>query len=354
MSKSYRDVAAEIRRRIETGHYPHDRPIPSERDMSGAFGIHRATLRRALSALSDEGLLRRSHGDRPYPVPPKRPVVGSIGLCATDRDDPFARSLIANGILEELRAQGSPLKLVWSDERPFRPEEPFLPDLASLVGLVLWPPSITAVDRLKELRQSMPTVIVDAPVVGYESDFVGFEDEKAGYDAARHLHEQGHRRIAFVGAEHFLTTRCRHQGLRRFLRESGLPEMVGHEGLVYIDRMPPAVIDGYFARPAEESPTAFLCEKDETAASLMPHLAERNLRIPEDVALVGFGGAQPVLLGALGLTTMEQPYVEVGRWAARLLLERLEGRHDGPPEVVRLPMRLIERASSRSAKSIAP
>lgn len=346
MLRTYRDVAAEIRRRIESGHYPPDRPLPSERDLGEAFGIHRATLRRALAGLEKEGVVRRSPGDRPYPCPPRRPIVGSIGFCATDRDDPFARSLVANGIVDELRTRGSSLRLIWSDDHAFRPDEPFSPDLGSLAGLVLWPPGFTDVDRLKTLRRSMPTVLVDAPVVGYESDFVGFLDEEAGYEAARHLYEQGHRRIAFVGLEHVITTRYRHQGLRRFQREAGLEAMAGHEPLVYVDRMPTSAVDAYFKRPLGERPTAFLCENDETAANLMPHLTERGLRIPDDIALMGFGGAQPVLLSALGMTTMEQPYIEVGRQAARLLLARLEDSNDGPHQEIRLPMRLRVRASS--------
>jgi DNA-binding LacI/PurR family transcriptional regulator len=347
MANNFNDVAAEIRRRIEGGQYPPDRPLPSERVLGEAFDVHRATLRRALARLESEGIVRRSPGERPYPNPPRRPVQGNIGLCATDRDDPFARSLIATGMIEALRESGSPLRLTWTDNHAFRPGEPFAHELESLAGLVLWPPFLTDVERLKEVRKRMPTVLVDAPVGGYESDFVGFQDDIAGYDATQHLIEQGHRRLAFVGTLHVVTTRYRYHGFLRCLHDAGLEPIEGHEPLVYVDRIPSSVIDAYFARPEGERPTAFLCENDETAARLMPFLTARGLRIPEDVGLVGFGGAQPVLLSAMGLTTMEQPYIQAGHEAARLLLGRLDGRIEGQAREVLLPMKLKVRSSSR-------
>jgi GntR family transcriptional regulator of arabinose operon len=346
MHRTFTDVASELRRRIESGQYPPDQPLPAERSLGDEFGVHRATLRRALARLEEEGTVRRLPGERPYPVAKIRGLEGSIGLYATD-EDPFSRSLIASGIVEMLREQGSNLRLVWSDDHAFRPGQPLSPETRSLVGLVLWPPNMTDVARLRELRRAMPTVIVDAPVGGYESDFVGFDDETAGYEAAAHLYEQGHRRIAFVGPLQIETARYRRRGCFRLLREKGHEPVRGFEAFGYVERIPTAVVDCYLGLPESERPTAFLCENDETAALIMPQLVARGLRVPEDVAVMGFGGAQPVILNALGLTTMEQPFAELGRAAARLLLSRIEFGPEAPAREVRLPMKLVERRSSQ-------
>lgn len=344
MAGNYLDVADQIRRRIESGEYPADRPLPAERVLGEAFDVHRATLRRAIARLETEGLIRRVPGDRPYPSPAPRPVEGTIGLYASD-SDVYSRSLIATGIVEALRERNSPLRLVWSDDRAFAPGETFSPEIRSHAGMILWPPTLTDADRLRELRESMPTVIVDAPVSGYESDFVGFDDEGGGYQAARHLVEMGHRAIAFVGPLQIVTARYRRHGFTRLLHETGLEPVRGYESLAHANRLPVSVLDAFFDANRPDRPTAFVCENDETAAILMPHLARRGLRVPEDFALIGFGGVQPVLLSALGLSTMEQPFVEVGRQAARLLLDRLAGKSGGA-ERIRLPMHLKVRASS--------
>ena len=344
MPGNHLDVADQIRRRIESGEYPSNRPLPAERVLGEAFDVHRATLRRAISRLVAEGLVRRIPGERPYPNPPARPVEGTIGLYATDADV-YSRSLIATGVVEALRERGSALRLVWSDDRAFQPGEPFSPEVRAHAGLILWPPALTDTDRLRELRESMPTVIVDAPVGGYESDFVGFDDEGGGYEAARHLFDAGHRALAFVGPLQIVTARYRRHGFTRLLHERGREPVQGYESLAYADRIPAGVLDAFLDPRRGDRPTAFVCENDETAALLMPHLAARGLRAPEDFALVGFGGVQTVLLDALGLTTMEQPFVEVGRQAARLLLDRLRGSAAGT-EQIQLPMRLRVRASS--------
>lgn len=354
MAKSFLDVASEMRRRIQSGEYPSGRPLPSERVLGEEFLVHRATLRRALAALERDGLVVRAPGDRPYPKAPAPSLMGSIALCATDPDDPFARSLVATGIVQELRRHGTALRLVWSDDHAFRPDEPFSEELLSHVGLVLWPPALTDVDRLRSLQERMPTVLVDARVPGFETDFVGFEDTDAGYRATRHLYEQGHRRIAFVGSLGVETSRFRQLGYVHFLREHSLEPIEGYEALGLVHHLPPKVVDGYLDASDPNRPTAFLCENDETAARLIPYLEERGLRVPENISLMGFGGAQPVLLDALGLTTMVQPYLELGRQAARLLLRRLEGEREAEAATVRLPMTVRARSSSRGSATSAP
>lgn len=344
MPGNHIEVAAKIRQRIEAGEYTSDRPLPAERVLSEAFDVHRATLRRAIVSLEASGHVRRAPGERPYPLPLARALEGTIGLYATD-EDVYSRSLIATGVVEALRERGSALRLVWSDDRPFQTGEPFSPEIRSHVGMILWPPALTDADRLRELRESMPTVIVDAPVSGYESDFVGFDDEAGGYEAARHLVESGHRALAFVGPLQVVTARYRRHGFLRLLHERGLEPVGGYESLAYADRLPGSVLDAFLDVRRPGRPTAFVCENDETAALLMPHLAARGLRVPEDFAFIGFGGVQSILLDALGLSTMDQPFIEVGRKAASLLLGRLSGE-GREAERVRLPMRLRVRASS--------
>ena len=88
------------------------------------------------------------------------------------------------------------------------------------------------------------------------------------------------------------------------------------------------------------------------------HIAPMGIRVPDDIALIGFSNAQPALLGALGLTTMAQPYEQMGREAMTLLLDRHNKWHQRlPTQEVRLPMKLIVRTScgaSASIKSIEP
>jgi GntR family transcriptional regulator, arabinose operon transcriptional repressor len=359
MARAYHEVAAELRKRIESGHYGPKMPLPSERALEEEFDIHRATVRRALSLLVSEGLIVRNPGQRAYANLNHPPRGGSIGLFAAEPSNRFARSLIANGISEVLEERHSSLRLMWSNYRPFqlnlphREEDVFPAD--KLSGLVLWPPYIVAVDRLIAARRLMPVTLVDVRVPGFESDFVGFKDMDAGYEAAKHLYEMGHRRMAFIGDIVPETVQYRRFGFLRFCQDAGIEpdwEFGAFGGSVLskpeaLQRsLPLSLKKALTGLPRAEWPTAALCANDETAADMMAYLSQKGLRVPQDLALVGFGGDQPGLLNALGLTTMEQPYEQVGHAAANMILSRIESHHhDRNFQEVRLPMKLIVRSS---------
>lgn len=342
MSVTFATIAAEIRRRIDSGEYPEGKPLPAERVLGAELKVHRATLRRALARLESEGIIFREPGERPYPVQRRPRIEGSIGLFAATYNDPYARSLIANGIAAVLRERGSRLRLVWTDNHAFAAGEHDDPSVDSLLGLVVWPPTLTDLGKLRAVRKAVPVVLVDRQVAGFEADFVGFQDFEGGYAVTKHLYELGHRRIAFVGLADVETSIARLLGYDTFCHDAGLEPCRGYEALVRIETLPAEVRAAYLSIPKDRRPTALVCENDETAARLIPHLVEAGIRVPGDIALVGFGGAQPVLLEALGLTTMVQPFVEVGREAARILLDRLETA--GSPSRIekRLPMALAE------------
>ena len=93
-----------------------------------------------------------------------------------------------------------------------------------------------------------------------------------------------------------------------------------------------------------EPADAIVCANDELAVAVMAILADRGVKVPDDLAVVGFDDIMTSRYVAPGLTTVLQPTYSVGRWAAIRLHERIEGRtHDVHPQV--LPTRLVVRGS---------
>jgi DNA-binding LacI/PurR family transcriptional regulator len=170
--------------------------------------------------------------------------------------------------------------------------------------------------------------------------------EEGGAMAARHLIALGHRRIAHITDRRHYAQRPndRLQGYRRALREAGIafePAWL-------------AEADNSFAggreamqalmRQAGEPPTAVFVYNDRMAIGALRALRSLGLRVPQDVAVVGFDG---IALGEFvdpELTTVEHPHLESGRLAARMLLDMLEGRAP-PGNMQTLPMRLVVRRS---------
>lgn len=361
MPASYYDIATALRERILAGHYPAAQPMPSERALEQEFKAHRATIRRAISLLADEGLVARRPGKRPYPVADKPKASGNIGLFVSDPSDANTRSLVANGCSEVLREQNHRSGLVWSHYRPFElgAEENESAELQidDLLGLILWPPDFINTELVRRVQRKMPIVLIDARVPGVDADFVGFADVEAGYEAAKHLYQVGHRRIGFAGSMVPETVRHRWHGVATFCREAGVELTWDWTACgAQLQSIPEVIRHAILAIDRKNWPTALVCCNDLLAAQLLSLLGQLGVRVPEDLALISFSNAQPALLDALGLTTMAQPYEQMGREAMGLLLDRhARWQQRLPTREVRLPMRLVVRSScgARAPKAAA-
>lgn len=154
---------------------------------------------------------------------------------------------------------------------------------------------------------------------------VGTDNFAGGYLATRYLIEQGHSLIAYVGdifesLYHYPTSAQRHAGYQQALREAGI-EL--HPGFV---KLAPY---GYeFAHQLtlqlfelDEMPTAIFAMSDIQAMGCIAALRERNLRVPDDVSVIGYDDLDVSL--PMGLTTVRQHLELSGRYAAEYLLQQI-------------------------------
>jgi len=183
---------------------------------------------------------------------------------------------------------------------------------------------------------------------------VAADNLKGGYEATRHLIDLGHKRIGFIGVS--LT---RSVGLRRFrgyqeaLTEHSLPVdeelIVGGNGS---DQMP-----GYSTEEMgfagmnkllrlKKRPTAIFARNDFTAIGALNAIKQAGLRIPGDIAVVGYDDIPLASHLTPALTTVRQPTREQGRLAAQFLLQRVEDR-ERPREERTFDCELIVRQSTR-------
>lgn len=173
-------------------------------------------------------------------------------------------------------------------------------------------------------RQGFPVVVIDdqeAQVVPW----VGVDNATGAYIAVRHLIQLGHRRIAHIqGPTSYLVSHARYQGYRRALLEAGLqpdPELV-LEG----DFMPPSgrvCAHRFFDLPSEKRPSAIFAASDQMAYGVLTAAEERGLAVPADLALVGFDDDYPSVYTRPPLTTVRQPYFEMGQQSVALLFSLL-------------------------------
>ena len=217
-------------------------------------------------------------------------------------------------------------------------------------GAVLWHEGGSAnVSLIQEIRDEMPVVAIDRRVPGLELDYVGTDNFRGAYDATRHLIAQGHTRIAHLTRlETTDAAAGRLQGYQRALADAGLSLNPRHI-LLALDggrRLDPDMVAQVFSGP--DAPTALFLMADFWAPPVYAELKRLGLRVPDDVALVGFDDVVPPGLDDLELTSMAQDFEGIGRTAGELVLRRIA--NPTLPFVTHVfPARLVIRRSSQDS-----
>jgi DNA-binding LacI/PurR family transcriptional regulator len=198
-----------------------------------------------------------------------------------------------------------------------------------------------------------PMVLLGERVSHGPADHVVIDNEVAAADATEHLAGLGRKRVAAIGAQDFpsaVTAQQRLAGYRRALAGAGLP---AHPGLV----VPVASFhraDGAaaMARLLEtaEPPDAVFCFNDLLALGAIRTLLKRGLRVPDDVAVIGFDDIEDGRFSTPTLSTIAPDMAGIAEIAVGLLAERM-GQSKEPPREVRVTHRLVARESTTGAET---
>lgn len=196
------------------------------------------------------------------------------------------------------------------------------------------------------IRQ-VPTVLLDCYVADRSLPSVVPDEVRGGHEATDYLIAHGHHRIGFVNDEaDYAAARGRLDGYRDALAAAGIPS---DPALIVSAASTAAGAERAVSRLLDlpEPPTALFCFNDRMALGAYMAARERGIRIPDELAVVGFDNHE-IIVSFLrpGLTTMQLPHHEMGRWAVDHLLALING--DWPPSepvqhVLHCP--LVERES---------
>lgn len=206
----------------------------------------------------------------------------------------------------------------------------------------------TTFDHLCRLmKQGIPLVQFDRVVEELDTGKVVVDDFAAAYGATTHLIERGYRHIGHLsGSRGIALNRHRYGGFMKAMADHGLhvdPADVVYLG--YQENDGRAGAEAFLKRG--NMPEAILAINDPVAVGAYARLKEAGVRIPQEVALVGFSDTPAAALIEPPLTTVYQPAREMGRTAFGLLLQELEaGEGAFAHQTVVLPTKLIVRGST--------
>lgn len=286
----------------------------------------------------------------------KRQRTETVGLVLGDLANPFAAEL-ARGVREVLTARGYTLFMCVS-ERSVREDIAAFDTLADhrVDGIIVATrASKLGNDRLAEIiEMGIPVVLIGRDFRHPQADLVTADHLRGGHEATTHLISLGHRRIGFVGASlSNVAGLKRFQGYVEALREHDLPVdeklIVGSNAREQVpgyatEEMGFDCMKRLLALP--DPPRAIFARNDITALGAISAIKSAGLRIPQDIAVVGYDDIPLARHTSPPLTTVRQPTGEQGRLAAELLLRRAESREPPRREEKILDCELLVREST--------
>lgn len=204
--------------------------------------------------------------------------------------------------------------------------------------------------------RGFPIVFFDRVVDSIETHKVTVDNQKGGYDASKHLIDSGYKNIAAIANSEFLSiTRERLAGYQTALEEAGMKydknrvKYCLHGGLVYEEVE--LALDELFKQ--KKKPDAIFAAADKLTTNCLRYFKSKGIRVPEDIALIGFSNIDLTELLSPSLSVVRQPAFEMGQVATSLLLNMIESKRpvqDFTTTV--LPPVLFARESTQQKKKI--
>ncbi|MBL4936217.1 GntR family transcriptional regulator [Clostridium sp. YIM B02515] len=337
---------------------PGDR-LPTEHELMVKFNVSRITAKRALEELKNRGLIYRKQGQGSF-------LSNTIGLENMNRPKiismiiPYENSTgrfidYIRGAGDYLYSKGYLLSINCTDGDENKERE-FLLNMSKVgaSGIIYYPTNrMHSFDILSMFYMNQyPIVLIDKYFDSLPLSFSISDNFDGGYKASKHLIELGHEHIAFISSvniERVPSVRDRFLGYCNALKDSGieiksdfivsqLEDTCGKEGM-----------DQVLKKLLEIGVTAVISENDYVAIDIIKVLKSININVPNDISLIGFDNISILEQVDISLTTIEQDFYEIGKKAAKIVIDNLEGKVISQVKEI-TPIRLIERNSTISLK----
>ncbi|MEN6369663.1 MAG: LacI family DNA-binding transcriptional regulator [Thermotogota bacterium] len=328
---------------------------PTIRDVAQAAGVSINTVSRALNNKPDVNpetrqlVLEEARKLRYKPNRLARGLrsnkTGVIGVIVADIANPFF-SAVVKGMGEAAKTLGYSIILQDTGENYANEEEAVRVMQAEQVDGVLISPVQTGKKSITLLQEAgIPFVLVARYFADCETDYVAADDVQGGYLATKHLLDRRHERIALInGPAANSSAKERFRGYKMALEERGIDlddSLIRAGALTMGDGR--AYAKELLANEASR-PTALFAFSDYVALGAMQTAGEAGLRVPRDIAIVGYDDIDFASCLQTPLTTVRVPKTQIGEEVVAVLAKKMRGEECH--EQLKLPVELVVRRSS--------
>jgi len=330
LKTKYSIVKEHVLSKILDGTYrPHEK-ISSESELMDQFGVSRHTIRLAIGDLVTEGWLYRQQGSGTYCADKMTQSDSqqskSIAIVATYISDYIFPSII-HGAESYLSKNGYQVSL-FSTNHDIERERSILESILKqdYDGVIIEPtksaisnPNIKYYINLES--KGIPYVMVNAYYEELDPYSLTVDDERGGYLQTEHLIKQDHKDIVGFFKEDDLQGIRRMKGFIKAHRDYGIT--LNHKNIVTYDSSnrkvkPKEYLADILSR--DQKPTGLVSYNDQIALYLLDVIREKNLKVPEDISLVGFDDSFLAELSEVKLTTVTHPQNVMGMKSAEMIL----------------------------------
>ena len=361
----YHQVAEAIREQIISGKLKFGEQLPSQKKLAEQYRVSLITIKRAILELVKDGLLHGQPGKGVFVGKISHNILASqqikgesIGAIVTDLTSPFYSSVLT---AVELEAARNNYFVIFSNTDRMVPNESQQIERLKGIGVRGF---VVASRQHNEgilphiqhlIGEGVPVVFVSF-VPDKEVNYIGTDHRMGGYLAAEHLIRLGYKRLAYVTPEvNNPLSKLRYKGFEEALSDNGMP--AGEDLIVYLKGVEPGnrfEIGYRLGRQLlaeKDLPEALFAYSDLLALGMKKAFLEAGMRIPHDIALVGFDDIPMAEQSVIPLTTIHQPVEQIGRLAFNTLLQKI----DGDTSVTRIslmPQLIVRESCGAAAKKM--
>jgi DNA-binding LacI/PurR family transcriptional regulator len=340
----YEQIENKLRFEIKQGILKEGDQIGSHKELSLKYNVSLITIKKALSNLINEGILVGRTGKGTFVSSGKKKIDiskhKSIGLVLRDLNHPFY-SPIVKSVEKKVSELGYNLLLA-SSSGDIEKEENQIAHFKRIgvSGLIIASMSLDyhATDYIKNLEETNFPYIMISYMHDPDYWYVGIEHELGGYLATRHLINLGYKSIGCVhGGNGNLLGEIRKNGYSRALSEVEIP--FNSKLIFYLDQTKSRYESGNdlgkeFLK-LKKRPEALFFYTDSAAMGFLQAIVEGGMKIPEDLAIVGFNDIEMAKYMNPPLTTIKQDAFKIGKLAAEIVVNRIEGKEQANRTILR-------------------
>lgn len=329
----------------------------SEKELCDIHNVSRQTVRQALMVLENQDILRRKRGSgtfvkntgvKSYSTVARNCNVGVVSTYFSDYIFPS----IVTGIEKVLKNNNVGMQLSITHNQVFEESKALKTMLEQDIrALIIEPsrsalpnPNIKLYERIKELN--IPLVFFNAKYPWADFPCVAMDDVAAGKIATEHLIQLGHSKIGGIFAFDDIQGHKRYQGFLSAFEKHGIS--LEERDVMWFST---GEKKDFFEREDRmkdflERVTAVVCYNDSHAVSLLELCKKWNVRVPEDLSVVGIDDSKLAKICEVPLTTVRHPHQQLGERAAQKVLEMITNPEKSFQDVLYEPV-LVERQSTR-------